>query len=64
MSKSKAVSEVQTDGKSFIVMREDQGSLYRIGLEGGGVIPTDLSGRYTSVHAAEVDIAKYLSTRS
>lgn len=61
---SKSVSKVETSSdKSFIVMKQDVGVLYRIGLEGGGVVPDVLSGQYTSITAAEMDIKKYLATR-
>lgn len=64
MATAKAVSKVETNQeKSFIVMKQDIGVLYRIGLEGGGVVPDVLSGRYTSIHAAELDIQKYLASR-
>jgi hypothetical protein len=64
MSVSKSVSKVQTDSpKGFIVMKQDIGVLYRVGLEGGGVVPDVLTGRYTSIAAAELDIQKYLATR-
>lgn len=63
-STSKSVSKVETSSeKSFIVMKQDLGVLYRIGLEGGGVVPDVLSGRYTSIKAAEHDIQKYLVQR-
>ena len=64
MATAKAVSKVETSSeKSFIVMRQDLGILYRVGLEGGGVVPDVLSGQYTSIKAAEYDIEKYLVNR-
>jgi hypothetical protein len=64
MSVSKSVSKIETDSpKKFIVMKQDLGVLYRVGLEGGGVVPDILSGRYTSIKAAEYDIEKYLVQR-
>lgn len=62
-TKSKQVSEVQTDGKSFIVMRADGSSLFRVGLQGGGVVPEDLKGFFTTTKVAEQAIHKYLSER-
>lgn len=62
---SKAVSKVETSSeKSFIVMKQDLSILYRVGLEGGGVVPDILSGQYTSIKAAEYDIEKYLANRT
>lgn len=63
MSRSNKVSEVQTDGKSFIVMRSDTSTLFKVGLEGGGVVPQDLAGLYTTPKVAEQDIQKYLAKR-
>lgn len=66
MATAKAVSKVETEldsQKDFIVMKQDTSTLYRIGLQGGGVVPTLLSGQYTSIHAAELDIKKYLVSR-
>lgn len=61
---SKAVSRVETDQvKDFKVLKCDQGALFRVGLDGGGVVPDMLSGLYTSIKAAEFDIKKYLSQR-
>jgi archaeosine-15-forming tRNA-guanine transglycosylase len=63
MSQSKKVSEVQTEGKAFIVMRTESGSLFRVGLEGGGVVPEALAGLYTTPKVAEQSIQMYLSKR-
>jgi len=63
VSKSKSVQEVQTEGKSLKVLRMDSGSLFRIGFDGGGVVPEALSGLYTSPRVAEQDIQKYLTNR-
>lgn len=63
VSKSKSVQEVQTEGKSLKVLRMDSGSLFRIGFDGGGVVPEVLSGLYTSPRVAEQDIQKYLMNR-
>lgn len=61
---AKSVSKVETNSeKSFVVMKQNLGVLYRVGLEGGGVVPDVLSGQYTSIAAAEMDIKKYLATR-
>lgn len=63
VSKSKAVSEVKTDGRSLKVLRMDSGALFRIGYDGGGVVPEQLSGLYTTPRVAEQDIQKYLAER-
>lgn len=63
-SRSKTVHSVETDGKAFLVMRAEGSVLFRIGLEGGGVVPEQLKGLYTSQAVAENDINKYLESRS
>ncbi len=64
MATAKSVAKVNTDqDKAFVVMKQDYGVLYKIGLEGGGVVPEDLKGQYTSIHAAQLDIQKYLAKR-
>lgn len=66
MSNSKSVAEVETgSSKKFIVMKQDGTSLLKVGLEGGGVVPKELSETmFTSVKVAQEAIEAYLTKRS
>lgn len=65
MAEAKTVKKVESDSpKSFVVMKIDGTSLLKIGLEGGGVVPKELSETlYTSARVAEHAIQGYLEKR-
>lgn len=65
MSNSKSVAAVETGSdKKFIVMKQDGTSLLKVGLEGGGVVPKELSETlFTSVKVAQEAIEAYLTKR-
>lgn len=54
--------EVQ-NGKDLKVLRTDGSSLFRVGFDGGGKLPDELTGLYTSEDVAEKAIRAYLVRR-
>jgi hypothetical protein len=61
---SAAASKVEVqNGKDLKVLSSEGSSLFRIGFDGGGVVPKELDGLYTSTDVAEKAIRAYLVKR-
>lgn len=61
---SKSVQSVEVkDGRDLKILRKDGSTLYRVGFDGGGVVPSELDSLFTSTRAAELAIQKYLTNR-
>ena len=67
MAGSRAAAKVETtkeSGRDFVIMHEDGSSLYKIGYDGGGVVPEELaSSLYTSIDVASKAIESYQAKR-
>jgi hypothetical protein len=63
MASAAAGKVVVEGGKDLKVLKHDGCSLFRVGFDGGGVVPKELEGFYTSVDVAQKAITAYLARR-
>lgn len=54
---------MSTAKKELELVRQPDGRMYRLKFKGGGQLPAELTGEYTSISAAEKDMAAYLFKR-
>lgn len=56
---TKAVEKKEGKSKNFLIRQREGTTLFNISYEGGGEVPAELAGLYTTEQLAEAAVARY-----